>query len=72
LERGAARGRSEEEWIGDGQSLVYRYVNDDASDYAHRIEQDVKLTLPRAVVVDVASTFLVALGVFWFVSRSYV
>lgn len=30
-----------------------------------------KLTLPRAIVVDVASTFLVALGLFWFVSRSY-
>jgi len=30
-----------------------------------------KLTLPRPIVVDVASTFLVALGVFWFVSRSY-
>jgi hypothetical protein len=30
-----------------------------------------KLTLPRPWVVDVASSFLVALGVFWFVSRSY-
>ena len=30
-----------------------------------------KLALPRAIVVDVAATFLVALGVFWFVSRSY-
>ena len=30
-----------------------------------------KMTLPRAIVVDVASTCLVALGVFWFVSRSY-
>ncbi len=30
-----------------------------------------KLTLPRPLVVDVASSFLVALGVFWFVSRSY-
>ena len=30
-----------------------------------------RLTLPRAIVVDVASTFLVALGVFWFVTRSY-
>jgi hypothetical protein len=30
-----------------------------------------KLALPRPIVVDVASTFLVALGVFWFVSRSY-
>jgi hypothetical protein len=29
------------------------------------------LALPRPIVVDVASTFLVALGVFWFVSRSY-
>jgi hypothetical protein len=30
-----------------------------------------RLALPRAIVVDVASTFLVGLGVFWFVSRSY-
>jgi hypothetical protein len=30
-----------------------------------------KLTLPRAWVVDVASSCLVALGVFWFISRSY-
>src|SRR5882757_1082369 len=30
-----------------------------------------KFTLPRPVVVDVASAFLVGLGVFWFVSRSY-
>ena len=30
-----------------------------------------RMTLPRALVVDVASTFLVALGIFWFVSRSY-
>jgi hypothetical protein len=30
-----------------------------------------RLALPRPIVVDVASTFLVALGVFWFVSRSY-
>jgi hypothetical protein len=30
-----------------------------------------KLALPRPLVVDVASSFLVALGVFWFVSRSY-
>jgi hypothetical protein len=30
-----------------------------------------ELTLPRAQVVDVASAFLVGLGVFWFVSRSY-
>jgi hypothetical protein len=28
-------------------------------------------TLPRPLVVDVASSFLVALGVFWFVTRSY-
>ena len=30
-----------------------------------------KFSLPRPLVVDVASSFLVALGVFWFVSRSY-
>jgi hypothetical protein len=30
-----------------------------------------RLTLPRAIVVDVTSTCLVALGVFWFVTRSY-
>jgi hypothetical protein len=30
-----------------------------------------RLALPRPVVVDVASAFLVGLGVFWFVSRSY-
>ena len=30
-----------------------------------------RLALPRPVVVDVASSFLVALGVYWFVSRSY-
>ena len=30
-----------------------------------------KFTLPRPVVVDIASAFLVGLGVFWFVSRSY-
>jgi hypothetical protein len=30
-----------------------------------------KFTLPRPLVVDVASSFLVGLGVFWFVSRSY-
>jgi hypothetical protein len=30
-----------------------------------------KLALPRPVVVDVASAFLVGLGVFWFISRSY-
>ena len=30
-----------------------------------------RLALPRPIVVDVASAFLMALGVFWFVSRSY-
>jgi hypothetical protein len=30
-----------------------------------------KFAIPRPLVVDVASSFLVALGVFWFVSRSY-
>ncbi|MEP6883674.1 MAG: HupE/UreJ family protein [Gammaproteobacteria bacterium] len=30
-----------------------------------------KFALPRRLIVDVASSFLVALGVFWFVSRSY-
>ena len=30
-----------------------------------------KLALPRPIVVDVCSAFLVGLGVFWFVSRSY-
>ncbi len=30
-----------------------------------------KLTLPRPVVVDLGSAFLVGLGLFWFVSRSY-
>ncbi|MDP9082930.1 MAG: HupE/UreJ family protein [Pseudomonadota bacterium] len=30
-----------------------------------------KLALPRPIVVDAASAFLVGLGVFWFVSRSY-
>ena len=30
-----------------------------------------KMALPRPLVVDVASSFLVGLGVFWFVSRSY-
>jgi hypothetical protein len=30
-----------------------------------------KFAPPRALVVDVASSFLVGLGVFWFVSRSY-
>jgi hypothetical protein len=30
-----------------------------------------RLALPRRLVVDVASSFLVGLGVFWFVSRSY-
>jgi hypothetical protein len=31
-----------------------------------------KLALPRPIVVDVASAFLVGLGTFWFVSRSFV
>jgi hypothetical protein len=31
-----------------------------------------KWTLPRPIVVDVCSAFLVALGLFWFVSRAYV
>jgi hypothetical protein len=30
-----------------------------------------RLALPRPIVVDVASAFLVGLGVFWFVRRSY-
>ena len=30
-----------------------------------------KLALPRPIVVDVASAFLVGLGVYWFVSRSF-
>ena len=30
-----------------------------------------KFAVPRPLVVDVASSFLVGLGVFWFVSRSY-
>jgi hypothetical protein len=30
-----------------------------------------KLSLPRALVVDVASACLVGLGVFWFITRSY-
>jgi hypothetical protein len=30
-----------------------------------------RFALPRPIVVDVASAFLVGLGVFWFVSRSY-
>jgi hypothetical protein len=30
-----------------------------------------RLALPRPIVVDVCSAFLVGLGVFWFVSRSY-
>jgi hypothetical protein len=30
-----------------------------------------KLALPRPITVDVASSFLVAIGVFWFVTRSY-
>jgi hypothetical protein len=28
-------------------------------------------TLPRPLVVDVSSAFLVGLGVYWFVGRSY-
>jgi len=31
----------------------------------------VKWTLPRPIVVDVSAAFLVGLGVYWFVSRSY-
>jgi len=31
----------------------------------------VELALPRPIVVDVSAAFLVGLGVFWFVSRSY-
>jgi HupE / UreJ protein len=30
-----------------------------------------RLALPRPIVVDVGSAFLVGLGVFWYVSRSY-
>ncbi len=30
-----------------------------------------RLTLPRPIVVDVAAAFLVAIGTFWFVSRSF-
>jgi hypothetical protein len=30
-----------------------------------------RLSLPRRLVVDVASAFLVGLGVFWFITRSY-
>ena len=30
-----------------------------------------RLTLPRPIVVDVAAAFLVAIGTYWFVSRSY-
>jgi hypothetical protein len=30
-----------------------------------------RLALPRPLVVDVASAFLAAMGLFWFVSRSY-
>jgi hypothetical protein len=30
-----------------------------------------KLATPRAITVDVSSSFLVGLGVFWFVTRSY-
>jgi predicted nuclease of predicted toxin-antitoxin system len=39
----------------------------DGHDVIHRSE----IGDPRAIFVDVASAFLVALGVFWFVSRSY-
>jgi hypothetical protein len=31
-----------------------------------------RLALPRPIVVDVASAFLVGLGVLWYISRSYV
>jgi hypothetical protein len=30
-----------------------------------------KLTLPRPIVVDVAASFLVGIGMFWFITRSY-
>ena len=30
-----------------------------------------KFALPRPIVTDVCSAFLVCIGVFWFVSRSY-
>jgi hypothetical protein len=30
-----------------------------------------KLALPRPIVTDVASAFLVGLGFYWFLSRSY-
>jgi hypothetical protein len=30
-----------------------------------------KLTLPHPIMVDVAASFLVGLGLFWFISRSY-
>ena len=30
-----------------------------------------KLAVPRPIVVDIGSAFLVGLGLFWFVSRSY-
>jgi len=33
--------------------------------------RQLKLALPRPIVVDVASAFLVGLGAFWFVSRSF-
>jgi hypothetical protein len=31
-----------------------------------------QLALPRPIVVDTASAFLVGLGTFWFVTRSFV
>jgi len=31
----------------------------------------VKLTLPRPIVVDVASACVAGIGLYWFVSRSY-
>jgi hypothetical protein len=31
----------------------------------------VKLTLPRPIVVDVASACVAGIGIYWFVSRSY-
>jgi hypothetical protein len=32
----------------------------------------IKWTLPRPIFVDLASTFLVAEGLFWYISRSFV
>jgi hypothetical protein len=52
LERGAARGRPKKEWIRDRESLVRRYVNDNAWDYAYRIEQNV-------IVVEIPAECLV-------------